>query len=55
MSIHSQYHFDQDQDITRKTLEDERDSEAFDHGMKSLNEKGHDSLAEVKCYLGLNV
>lgn len=35
-------------------LEEERDAEAFDRGMKSINEEGYDTLAEVKRYLELN-
>jgi hypothetical protein len=37
---------------TLRVLEEERDTEAFDRGMKSIKEEGYDTLAEVKRYLG---
>jgi hypothetical protein len=38
---------------TLKALEEEQDLEAFDQGIKSVKEKGYDTLSEVKRYLGL--
>ena len=39
---------------TLKAIEEERDIESFDRGMKSIKKDEYDSLAEVKRYLGLD-
>lgn len=39
---------------TLKSLEEQLDAEAFDRGMKSIKDDGHDTLSEVKRYLGLS-
>jgi hypothetical protein len=42
-----------DEKLREETLEEKRDAEAFDRGMKSLKEKGGISLEEMKKRLGI--
>lgn len=37
-----------------QAIEEERDAEAFDRGMKSIDDEGFDTLEEVRKYLGLD-
>lgn len=41
-----------DKEILKK-IEENQDIAAFDHGMQSIQKEGHDTLEEVKRYLGL--
>ena len=40
-------------EILQALEEEQHDTEAFDRGLESIQEKGYDTLTEVKRYLGL--